>query len=65
MSHFTSVETDLLCNLDSVQTGLISLADIVTECMVFARNVDKTEFGKDLAEHRNKVGISGDIANWS
>lgn len=63
MSHFTSVETDLLCNLDSVQTGLISLADIVTECMAFARNVDKTEFGKDLAEHRNKVGISGDIAN--
>lgn len=46
-----------------MQTGLISLADIITECMVFARNADKTEFGKDLVEHRNKVGISGDIAN--
>lgn len=59
------METDSLCNLDYVQTGLISLADIITECMVFARNADKTEFGKDLVEHRNKVGISGDIANWS
>lgn len=57
------METDLLCNLDSVQTGLISLADIITVYMVFARNANKSEFGKDLAEHRNKVGISGDIAN--
>lgn len=63
MNHFISVETGLLSNLDSVQTGLISLADTITERMFFARNADKTEFGKDLAEHRNKVGISGDAAN--